>query len=261
MKIDTSIIDNYLDNKSVENFKNHWIYNKIVEGKYLFSSPPIEYIDKHIEIKKLLVKTLEDFKPIRQKEWEEVYGNNYDFSEDTNTMIIIGSPEPYDAFVRSDDEGNKVMIFDVERLRGYYDFIEKAVKILVNHELSHIKANKIYNFYNEGISNKEKLKQLLFDEGFAHYLTYSHLNDLNDQEKYLQYRSNSYEKLYDVIKSEITQEVLDEGNSGPFWDKYISISGYFTIFDYIADGGSAKYLFNKGYEYFWNCWISKMEQN
>lgn len=261
MKIDTSIIDNYLESKSAENFKNHWIYNKIVEGKYLFSTPPMEHIDKHTEIKELLVKTLKDFKPIKQKEWEEVYGHNYDFSEDTNTMIVIGSPEPYDAFVRSDDDGNKVMVFDVERMRKYYDFIEKAVKILVTHELSHIKANKIYKFYKDGISNKEKLKQTLFDEGFAHYLTYSQLDDLNDQEKYLQYKSNAYEKLFDVIGGEITQEIIDEGNSGPFWDKYISISGFFTIFDYIADGGSAKDLFTKGYEYFWNYWMSKVIQS
>ncbi|MGH4121554.1 MAG: hypothetical protein ACREV6_01250 [Clostridium sp.] len=45
MIVNTEILDEYLTEKSLDGVKNHWIFNSIVEGQYLFEKRPDLLID------------------------------------------------------------------------------------------------------------------------------------------------------------------------------------------------------------------------
>lgn len=172
-------------------------------------------------------------------------------------MVIIGSPEPYDAFVREGANGERIIVFDVARFLQYDNFIESAVRNIITHEVSHVKNFNIHNLYTEDVRGLEELKQQLFDEGFDHYVSGAHSYFNNSEAKNRELKEHVYDKLRSSLDQEITNEVLEQGNSGSFWSKFISISGYFLIFDYLDAGGSAKDLFERGYEHFRNYWETK----
>lgn len=243
----------------MEGIKGHWIFNRILEGKYLFESPPIEYIKEHIDINNLVIKSLESFIPNNKVEWEEVFGSNLDILSNQKIMLIIGSPNPYDALVRNDIYNNKIIVFDIERIRNYSN-ITDVINSIVTHEMAHIIIIKDNDLYSEEASNEEILKQLMFDEGFAHYLSYRKLSEVNIEIlKYSRYRREVYRKLRSKLYNPITENNFIEGNTGEYWNKYIAISGFFNIIDYISNTGTLDELYNRGYENFWNYWLSNTD--
>ena len=220
MIIDTSIVDEYIKTKSVDNIKEHWVFSLIEDGKYLFNEPNKKYIKEQEEILKLLIKYIKDFKPNNIEVWQHIFGK-YKISNDKKILLIIGSPNPYDAMVREDLKGNKIIIFDVEQLRAYNMTFNKMVSMIQNiitHEMAHILIDEDFSLYNKNSSNFELLKQQMFDEGFAHYISYSNLEEIDwNKPRLQQCKIEAYKRLREKLTNEITEDVLIEGNSGAYW--------------------------------------------
>ncbi|QOR35022.1 hypothetical protein IMX26_16410 [Clostridium sp. 'deep sea'] len=255
MLLDTTLIDEYIRTKSTVEIEKHWIFNKIVEGKHLFADPPLKHLNKIINNRSLISKKLKNFEPTNNEVWTALFGDRLNSTTEQIAMLIVGAPEPYDAFVRKDQSGNNVMVFDVERLINITNPAH-VINGIITHEVAHTLIHRDFQLYNCNLNSKEVLKQMLFDEGFAHYVSFLKLKDLHSDKQYVQYKQQVYNTLKEVLKSEITQQNLIDGNSGSYWSKYISISGLFTIVDYLNGGGDITELYQKGYENFFKYWQS-----
>ncbi len=254
MIINTEIVDNYIKYNNLECSKNHWIYSAIVPGSIKLEEPKNIHMKDIVNLKKQILYLLENFKPINYALWQQVFANDDIVSDKQEILVVVGLPEPYDALVRTNLKGDNVIVFDVVRLLGY-NKLDRVIPGIVTHEVAHILIDKKYRLYTDGIDLFTKLKQLLFDEGFAHYLSFENIVDFDDEDKdSLNFKMNAFTKLNEIVNGKISEEILEEGISGPFWDKYIAISGFFTVIEYMKEYGNISELYNKGYEYFWTYW-------
>ena len=254
MIINTEIVDNYIKFNDLECSKSHWIYSAIIPGSIKFEEPNNINMKDILNLKNLILNLLENFKPINYSLWHQVFTNEDFVSNNQEILVIVGLPEPYDALVRTNLEGDNVIVFDIVRLLGYSN-LDRIIPAIVTHEFTHILIDKKFNLYKDGLDIFTKLKQLLFDEGFAHYLSFENIENFNNEDKdLLNFRMNAFTKLNEIVENEITEEILEEGISGRFWDKFIAISGFFTVIEYMKEYGNISELYNQGYEYFWTYW-------
>lgn len=264
MNINTEIADNYFAEKNLENVKNHWIFNSIIEGKHTCVEPPKEHYEKLLEICRVLKEVLKNFKPINLDIWEAFFGKfdlNDEILKDLNIYIIVGSPSPYDAMVREDTKGNKSIIYDLERISSYSNDNEKIVEIikgLITHEMAHIFISKDYKYPDNKDSVFESLSHIVFDEGIAHFLSYKDdiLSVDFNSEDMKQKRKRANEELMAELRKDDPKdsseynEIIARSNSGDFWGKFGAISGLFAVADKLywsnKDLNSLKKLYDKG---------------
>ena len=100
MLIDKDIVLKYLNSEDEEDISDHWIFNLIQEGEYLFEKPSAE---KKNDIRKLLLNIesgLLDFIPLNEKIYSSLYPNWREVLKDVNVILVVGCPNPYDAMVR-----------------------------------------------------------------------------------------------------------------------------------------------------------------
>lgn len=264
MNINTEITDKYFAEKNLENVKNHWIFNSIIEGKHTFVEPPKEHYEKLLEINRVLIDALRNFKPINLDIWEAFFGKfdlNDEILKDLNIYLIVGSPSPYDAMVREDPKGNKSIIYDLERISSYSMDNEKIVEIikgLITHELAHIFIEKDYKYPDNADSLYESLSYIVFDEGIAHFLSYK--DDILSVDFYSedmkQKRKSANEELMAELRKDTPKnplqfnEIIIRSNSGKFWRKFAAISGFFAVADKLFSNNmelnSLKKLYDKG---------------
>ena len=70
MIINSSIAEHYFKNKTVEDIKQHWIFNSIEKDKCLWENPAKENYERLKKIKELLLESLERFKPWNIEIWK-----------------------------------------------------------------------------------------------------------------------------------------------------------------------------------------------
>lgn len=239
MKIDISIIEQYLQGKPIDNIRKHWIFNSIIPGEIIFEEPKKENVSRIKEVFETLLKSLDDFKPINLLIWEEFFGKFKLSFIDTTVYLIVGSPSPYDAMVREDKNGNNCIILDVERIRAYSDDIEEITNIInkfITHEMAHIYIGEKYKYPDVNNSFDDVLKHIVFDEGIAHFLSFD--KDVLSidwyEEEMLKRREKAFSTLIYHLDNNChgNKELLMKANCGKFWDKFGAISGLFAIIDY-----------------------------
>jgi len=106
-----------------------------------------------------------------------------------------------------------------------------------------------------GRSIFDNLKQIVFDEGIAHFLSFKEnvlSIDWYSDEMNIK-RRNSYKSLLDALKNDSSDnrnQILEKSNSGLFWEKFGAISGFFAIIDYYnynaKDIKTFEYIFENG---------------
>lgn len=239
MKIDKSLIEEYLDKKSAQEFKNHWIFSSIEPGKYLFEEPDIKDYDKIKKVYKMLSERLSEFKPDNIDLWGNFFGNT-DIPDDIKVYIIVGSPEPYDALCLKDHEGNYCIVLDLVRIGSYSDDMGRILNVissLITHETAHFVLLKTYREPPVSASLYNKLSFLVFNEGIAHLLGYC--EDVLAVDWYSKEMRERREKAYSVLLTELNNpdnedeaSILEKADSGRYWDKFGSIAGLFAIVDY-----------------------------
>ncbi|MBU5439136.1 hypothetical protein KQI42_14030 [Tissierella sp. MSJ-40] len=240
MKLNTEIIEQYFSNKSINNMIDHWIFRSIVPGKHMYQEPLKENYDRLKNIYEMLLKSLRDFKPLNSQLWEQFFGEYNALSEDVTVYIIVGSPDPYDSMIRQDKEGNKCIIFDLERIRSYSendDKISEIIMQLITHEIAHIYIKKKYRSSSIEDSIYENLRYIVFNEGIAHFLSFD--KEVLSTDWYTNEMMERKEKAYSTLLNEMKNnsqdrkdEILARANSGKYWDKFGAISGLFAIVDY-----------------------------
>jgi hypothetical protein len=257
MIVNTEILDTYLTEKSLEGIKNHWIFNSIVQGQYLFEEPKDVDENKLRAIYKTLLGKLKNFEPLNKYLWQQFYGD-MQVPDTVCVYLIVGSPNPYDAMVREDAEGNDCVIFDLVRISSYSEDVSKISDIVSNfvtHEISHIFTNNIYPYPTLEDSLFDNLKHIVFDEGIAHFLSFK--DDILSIDWYSDEmnirRKKSNETLLNALEKDSNvdkNQILESSNSGLFWEKFAAISGLFAIIDYYyfndKDIKVFKYIFEKG---------------
>lgn len=240
MNLDTKIIEQYFTDKSIKNIIDHWIFRSIIPGKHVYEEPPKENYDRLRIIYDMVLKSLENFTPLNIKLWNQFFGSYSTFSENVTIYIIVGSPNPYDAMVRQDEEGGKCIIFDLERIRSYSendDQISDIIMQLITHEIAHVYINKSHRSPNIEDSIYENLRYIVFNEGIAHFLSFH--KDVLSIDWYTKEMEERRKRSYTTLLSEMRKNSLDKkeellikATSGRYWDKFGAIAGLFAIVDY-----------------------------
>ena len=250
MIIKTEIIDSFLENGNLDAVKNHWIYHLIRPGQYTFEEP--KHVNKEllVHLYETIQSRLYKFKPLNEALWYQIFGD-MKIPDTTAIYLIVGSPKPYDGVVREDQSGMRCIILDLVRLCTYADHLEELDFIaadFLTHELSHVLMSQKYP-YSKHLPKVEVLKQLVFDEGIAHFLSYK--EDVLSIDWHTDQMNNRRESVYQKLRYYLTQEYLkpkdfSQANTGPFWDKYASIAGMFAVISYCEQGGKLEELLDKG---------------
>lgn len=230
MNIKDKLVRDYLQNKLQSEDNTCWIFSNIRVGEYLFEAP--SYTEKH-HVEKILVifqYVLLDFKPLNDSIFEELFPTWRKLLKEINIILSVGCPNPYDAFTRT-YEGQEYLIFDLIRFNEYkkmgYD-IELVIRQIITHEFVHICINNRYPKATN-LNYREELEYILFDEGFAHLLSFKEdILDYDFDELIKTKLPNSISIFKQaLVETDLEKQkiLLEEADSGSYWDKFAAISG------------------------------------
>lgn len=242
MKLNTEIIDFFLENGHLKPYEKHWIFDKIVEGEHLFQCPEIHRIpDLHKALEKVIYE-LEHFSPLNLSYWEALYGPFTGIDNAINVYLIVGAPNPYDAMVRENETGEMCILFDLERITSYGESIDDlifTIKSLITHEYAHIMNSKHIAFKGKDHTFESRLAALALDEGIAHFLSIrENVDSINwNSEALIARKKNAYERYIESLNTasdqNMEQKLLEANAASNYWDKFGSVSGLFFIVDFL----------------------------
>jgi hypothetical protein len=138
-----------------------------------------------------------------------------------------GVPAPYDAWCSS---GGR-LYFNLSQWSG--EALEKFGRAVILHETAHFLIRQLHPVRTEA-GWREKLDYLVFDEGVAHYVGFP-LGRENLLTKYAEKWPRAEARLaeaYRLLDDPHTREaeksaLLEEADTGTYWEKFGSISGMF----------------------------------
>ncbi|MBR4308267.1 MAG: hypothetical protein IKT58_01595 [Oscillospiraceae bacterium] len=181
MKIDTTIVDAYLNSEDMSPFSTSWLYCFDTEQlpDLLFSEPESWERERQIVsfIKGELIAHAMNFVPCNRRVWDALFPQWQEFLTETTLDLIVGYPEPYDAVVKQDPRGKYHVIFDLLQWGKYAEHISVAElsQNLLTHELFHVMTEQYFpeltRVQSKG-SYMERLEAIAFNEGFAHLVSY-----------------------------------------------------------------------------------------
>ena len=237
MKLDTSIIKDYLSGNC--EYKNHWIFRSIDEnGNYLFDCPSDEDKDTVQTALKDVLITLDGFNPYNSELFQRLFPKWREVCDTLNVVFAVGCPAPYDAMVR-EHNGEEFIIIDLIRLMSYGMEMKSLITPFFTHELSHICIHKDFPGMIEADDYRKKLENIVFDEGFAHLLSFrSNIEQVDFTPFIKDHYQKSCCKLREAICETDTSRqaaCLADSNEGNYWDKYGAISGMLYLAMHIKE--------------------------
>ena len=267
MKIDTTIVDSYLESKDVKKYESLWLYDfKTERGiKNIFQLPPESANKRKVvaDIKEEIILYSNNFIPCNSKIWDTLFDNWREFLDNTTLDLIVGYPEPYDAVVKQAPDGKYHMIFDILCWGKYIGKINlsEAIQNLLTHELFHV---MIENHFTDSELKEsqglyiEQLDAITFNEGFAHLVSYNQQEIdkvLWNGEKLVEVYNYSVVKMKNALQEKNTEKqekYIYEANHGNYYDKYAAMCGMIYLGQEWQCGGNErlKELFFEGYNGF-----------
>ena len=248
MKIDSSIIKSYLQEKPSAEYSNHWIYSEVEYGHTIFSEPDISRLS---EVEHCLKKTNEvcnNFIFRNNDLIHDLFSNASSVITQSNVLLVVGVPTMYDAMVREHDG----VFYIVFNLISYADYVKSGhdlneiITNFLTHELVHL---MIYQKYPvEEFNYIEYLDYISFHEGFAHLLSY--------KDNIVHYQLvDAYKVRFDIAQKKLIVAINEtdttlrnkyksEINTGSYWDKIGAISSMLFLMKHIES-------LNKIYEQGW----------
>jgi hypothetical protein len=228
MNIYDSMIKSYLNDK--DDYKEHWLFFEITENdEYVFEQPDP---DLKVKVKFIYNKTcdnLNNFSPFNEPLFTKLFPKWRELVNDVNVILAVGCPSPYDAMVREHD-GTQYIILDLIRFLSYENKTDDIISIIVGmitHEFAHVCIHNDYPYQPNNYT--DKLKYIVFDEGFAHLLALNNnISSFDFSNMIKQHYKESVRKLKlalterDIVKQEI---FLEDSNSGSYWAKFAAIIG------------------------------------
>lgn len=229
MNFDTSILEDYYNGQLTAD--NHWLYNNIKKDEKVFEK--ILYSNETIQnTSNLITKTLDnEFEPFNESIILKIFPDFYKNLEKVTVILSVGLPSPYDALVRN-YQGREYIIFDVAQFLNYKmtdDQIITFSKSMLTHEGLHYSLHNIYPLSDFSSNFSSKLNYLCFDEGFAHLLSIWEDIFKASFEKYERHYLNSQQRYFGVLANPSLDPILEEADSGLYWDKYGAIFGCLTL--------------------------------
>jgi hypothetical protein len=257
MKIDDSIVVKYLQDDL--DFQDHWVFSEIVAGKILFELPDLQ---RKKDVRELLdqSKTLiEGFQPCNSAIYTDLFPAWQEITAEITVLFAVGCPRPYDAMVRS-FQNQEYIILDLLRFLDYVDkghHPESLIRQLVTHETLHTCLHRDYD-PKDWHDYRRALMFTAFDEGFAHLISMqANILATNFSERIDRYYRPSLTTFKKALleENEETQNILiEQSNSGPYWEKFAAISGMLFLARHIGEIGL---LYRQGIERFIQTMISE----
>lgn len=228
MNIDDSIIKQYLAGSDA--YARHWVYRHISEsGAYLFEKPAHSQKEEIKTLCRAVSQGLADFEPYNGDLVLSLFPHWQERLDTMNVLLCVGCPEPYDAMVRTYG-GQMYMIFDLVQLYRYQAQgmdIPALMRRLITHEAIHVCIRRDHP--EAGETYPEKLRYIVFDEGFAHLLSFAQDIAQYDFKDIIQaHYCESVRLLRAVMKETDPQkqrQFLKAANTGRYWEKFAAISG------------------------------------
>jgi len=251
MKIDSSIVQSYLDGKSGDDYSEHWIFYHLTDGKKLFDEPAPHRKSEIEDCLRRVIEVCENFEFLNHGLVDEIFGDIHPALQQTNLLLVVGCPPPYDAMVRS-HKGVEYIVFDLVSFVNYslqgYDFV-KIVRGMLTHEVVHTLINARYP--QQEMNYTEKLSYIAFHEGFAHLLAFC--DDISTLAP-----TEEHKKRFDTAKMRFEMALLEkdpkaqhdhlfEANTGNYWDKFAAISSKLYLLKNIM---SLKCIYEQGWQDF-----------
>ena len=267
MRIDTTIIDAYLNSEDVSKYSSEWFYTDRTEDgiSNVFQAPPNAETKREIisGIRDEIVTHAKSFEPCNTQIWDALVGNWRDLLEDVKLDLIVGFPEPMDATAREGPDGKHHMIFDLlcwEKYRGVMPLAEISQNLLT-HELFHVMTGIIFpdiEVQEMQGEYRDQLDAIAFNEGFAHLVSYNgqEVNTvLWDGEELTKVYNNSILRMEAALcetNAEKQKQYIYEANFGNYYDKYAAMCGMIYLGRQWQRGGTSrlKELFTQGYHSF-----------
>lgn len=238
MNIDASIIKDYLNDGIL--YEKHWLFNSILgDNQYLFDKPSHDLKESISSTMKKVIDILKSFIPYNVILFSKLFPNWKELSKNVNVILAVGCPKPYDAMIREYNEKDYI-ILDLVRLLDYHEDIFKVIKKFFTHELIHVCIKADYPFDIKNESNYKKiLEYLVFDEGFAHLLSFKeNICEFDFNELIKTHYNKSVKRLKIALtEEELTKQIdyLNKANSGSYWNKFAAIVGKLYLANNLND--------------------------
>lgn len=264
MKINSEIVDAYINEGDVECFRNHWIYNTIGQGEYkgtnIFISPNNNKDNRTFvaELSGKIKNIVKDFSPWNLEIWTELFPDWNNILRNIEIYLIVGLPEPNDATVAVNPEGKNVIILDLLCWKNYENMnVSDLICNLLTHECCHVciasKYNKIEYDYDNG-DYQTCFDSLVFNEGFAHLVSYcADISKVNwNAQKFFYIKENALSLLkeaYECLDSNQQKKYLYNAVFENYFDKFGCMAGMFYFLDVYLNNGTKglKRAYESGY--------------
>lgn len=240
IKINDTIVLNYLNHMDLSEHKNDWFFHAssiCAGGKNIFTIPSDNAgLRESVQLIYDSLKTLViHFTPLNQPVWDILfpYWREVEYSVD----LIVGFPKPYDAVTDTAPDGSKHIILDLVRWANYNlskDSLVDTARNLLTHEMTHVLISQKYPRISEISTGDDyvlSLDKILFDEGFAHLLSYNAM-----EIDRVEWKSEDLEKVYNSGKTALKnalcetnpvkqQAFLEMASSGSYYEKFACMCG------------------------------------
>lgn len=230
MKVHEELIQAYLHGVPASEMEEHWLFRSMEEGVVLFHPPDPGRRAEVAQLAEQVRRFLKDFRPLNEALFQELHPRWAEVREEMAVLLAVGCPEPYDAMML-EREGHGVVVLDLLRLLGYRDAgmsLEPVLRQLLTHEAAHLCLHATDKI-PAGTRYVDRMKGLVFDEGFAHYLAF------RDDIRNVDFRGiigthypKSLQRLREALvetDEERQKLLLLQADSGPYWEKFAAISG------------------------------------
>lgn len=229
MHIDDSIVQAYLRDEPADRYRDHWLFYAIQEGRHLFDPPPARLREAIAATLADLSALLSRFQPWNADMVHALWPHFPAVQEEAHILLSVGCPEPYDAMVRRHHD-QEYIIFDLVRFHGYAEKghdLRQLISKLLTHELVHLCIHQDYPPPQQDYHRL--LDYLVFDEGFAHCMAYqpqNHYGVLSAELRHYQAESLvALAKAVSETDPDRQEQLLEEADSGPYWQKFGAIAG------------------------------------
>lgn len=241
------IIEAYLNTGEIP---NHPIFQLIKQGCQPQISEPFPQATLKSLYKETVAK-LEPFQPLNEDLWIRVFGPT-EIPDTVTLWLIVGAPKGCEAVVRTDESGTRHLILDLGQICTYSSLIPRLLDIVfdfLTHELSHVLVGQRYK-YTTKMPREQFLRQLAFDEGIAHFLSFQEdvMEAQWDSPVMKERKAKAFSAFNHYLEhaDEMTFQDIKLANTGAFWDKFASIAGMFAMAEYCQNNGNLESLLSDG---------------
>lgn len=195
-------------------------------------------------------RTVDHFVPVNLVIWDTLFPNWQQIMETVPVDFIVGFPQPYDAVVDFDPDGDRHIMFDLCRWTSYvgtYD-VEVLLRDFLTHEMTHVFIGHTVPGIDASLECPDYLACLdanTFHEGFAHLISYEaqEIDTVNwHTPEFAQAYARCKQKMQQALAE--TDEAKQKENlltaiCGSYYDKFASICGMLHLVSCWEKGGVA----------------------